>query len=235
MTISVKPEIFNRQMVRALLREIEAPGTGKTQTRRNFKLMGYPGHSDFGPSDTKGYDWHFRDKEMRFHDFRHNELMKLSPYQIGQLRWVRENFRLFDHSDECGASDHCACPSTGTPIFYADGNDDDSKWTPSIHMPRWASRITLEVTDVRVQRLQDISEEDAKAEGVDKDDEACDHIRQSCEDIGCLGPTFKCGFADLWCSINGDDSWRANPWLWAVTFVPHLINVDRFIKEREAA
>ena len=91
-------------------------------------------------------------------------------------------------------------------------------WRSPIHMPRWASRILLEITEVRVQRLQDISELDARAEGVERDTEPCDHARRSCEEIGCLGPTHKASFCELWSDINGWKSWRDNPWVWALTF-----------------
>lgn len=84
-------------------------------------------------------------------------------------------------------------------------------------MPRWASRITLEITRVRVERLQDISRADAKAEGCHHDD-PCDHKRQSCDEIGCEGPDYRVGFRNLWESINGPDSWDANPWVWVVEF-----------------
>lgn len=82
---------------------------------------------------------------------------------------------------------------------------DQVKWRPSIHMPRWASRITLEITEMRVQRLQEISEEDALAEGV----------------IGIYAHARtnpRGAFHALWGSINGPGSWDANPWVWAITF-----------------
>lgn len=75
------------------------------------------------------------------------------------------------------------------------------RWRPSIHMPRWASRITLEITGVRVERLQDISEPDAKSEGADN-----------------INGEYAEGFAVLWESINGPGSWDANPWVWVVEF-----------------
>src|SRR5690606_13727332 len=83
----------------------------------------------------------------------------------GDLIYVRETFRRFDSSNECGCSDApCGCPRTGTPIYFSDCSCSESKWTPSIHMPRWASRLTLKVTGVRVERVQDISKADAEAE-----------------------------------------------------------------------
>lgn len=92
-----------------------------------------------------------------------------------------------------------------------------SPWKPGIHMPRWASRITLEVTSVRVERLQAITEEDARAEGIEPlwrtrkiypSKYAADVSTQS----------FRDGFYTLWCEINGDDSWSANPFVWVVQF-----------------
>src|SRR5690606_3684193 len=106
-----------------------------------------------------------------------------------------------------------------TEANYAiDNRAADRRWRPSIHMPRWASRITLEITDVRVERLRDISEADAQAEGVALDTEPCDHPRRSCGDVGCLGPTHRAAFAELWMQINGAGSWDANPWVWVVSF-----------------
>ncbi|EPI4680332.1 TPA: hypothetical protein L6A15_04760 [Pseudomonas aeruginosa] len=93
---------------------------------------------------------------------------------------------------------------------------DQARWRPSIHMPRWASRILLELTAVRVERLQDISEEQALAEGVRG--EPCDHARQACADIGCWGDTAKGAFGFLWESLNGEGSWAANPWVWVIEF-----------------
>lgn len=84
------------------------------------------------------------------------------------------------------------------------------RWRPSIHMPRWASRITLEVKSVRVERLQDISEDDAGAEG--------------CEQVGWIDETdvgmssYREGFARLWNRINGSGAWEANPWVWVLSF-----------------
>ncbi|HBN8421543.1 TPA: hypothetical protein L3701_004856 [Pseudomonas aeruginosa] len=91
---------------------------------------------------------------------------------------------------------------------------DQARWRPSIHMPRWACRILLEITAVRVERLQDISEEQALAEGVRG--EPCDHARQACADIGCWGDTAKGAFGFLWESLNGEGSWAENPWVWVV-------------------
>ncbi|HUV48247.1 MAG TPA: hypothetical protein VMX11_04645, partial [Actinomycetes bacterium] len=102
---------------------------------------------------------------------------------VGDRLWVRETF---------------ACPET---VRYYRADDagilpPGTKWTPSIHMPRWASRLSLTITDVRVQRLQDISEADAEAEGLDGRDL----------------------FACTWVNLYGPKSWLTNPWVWAITF-----------------
>ena len=105
-------------------------------------------------------------------------------------------------------------------MYRANGETDPYvigyRWTPSIHMPRWASRILLEVVSVRVERLHDCSEADALAEGVKG--EPCDHIRLSCDEIGCCGPTAKGMYAALWDQINGAGAWAANPWVWVIEF-----------------
>lgn len=81
------------------------------------------------------------------------------------------------------------------------------KWRPSIHMPRWASRIDLDVTGVRIERLQDISEADAIAEGV-----------EPLTDLGAAFRPAASAYSDLWEQINGVGSWTANPWVWAISF-----------------
>ncbi|HCA7895008.1 TPA: hypothetical protein MX478_001765 [Pseudomonas aeruginosa] len=144
------------------------------------------------------------------------------PYgEPGDRLWVREAWAADAQVDAIAPSDL----SQGEPIWYpADlsvrqtGCSMISKGRvrPSIHMPRWASRILLEITAVRVERLQDISEEQALAEGVRG--EPCDHARQACADIGCWGDTAKGAFGFLWESLNGEGSWAANPWVWVVEF-----------------
>lgn len=93
----------------------------------------------------------------------------------------------------------------------------EGAWRPSIHMPRWASRITLEITDVRVERLNAISEEDARAEGII--DGGCLNYGEP-EPCGCANPEPDAtdAFAYLWQSIYGQESWDANPWVWVVSF-----------------
>jgi hypothetical protein len=101
-------------------------------------------------------------------------------------------------------------PDTLLMIKEADEPEDQMIWTPSIFMPRWASRITLEITEVRVQRLQEIAVRDAIAEGP----EPAPPFPASA-----VAPEdYLVGFRDLWESINGKGSWGSNPWVWALTF-----------------
>lgn len=106
----------------------------------------------------------------------------------------------------------CRCQKGGPDEHGLECQKFWASWRPSIFMPRWASRITLEVTDVRVQRLQDISDPDAKAEGVKPPD-----FGHSEYDAG-SDWTYRDGYASLWESINGPGSWDANPWVWVYTF-----------------
>lgn len=147
------------------------------------------------------------------------------PYGApGDVLWVRETF---SGPWGCRRLKPTEWPE-GCPIWYwADGDesDFDATWPkPSIHMPRWASRLTLEITDVGVERLQDISEEGAECEGVTP----ATPQEQT-------GARHKPAFRHLWEEINGLDSWVANPWVWVVEFQAHHMNVDAFLRDQEVA
>lgn len=134
----------------------------------------------------------------------------LPPYAPGDRLWVREAFSYADHLPE-------------TVWYWADGKVaafDCCRPKPSIHMPRWASRLTLVVTDVRVQRLQDISRDDCIAEGAPPPDGAY---------------SMRDSFRMLWEGINGAGSWDANPWVAAISFVVHRANIDALPREGAAA
>lgn len=123
----------------------------------------------------------------------------------GDRLWVRETFR----DREIGEAGH---DTVGGLVYRATENVDGlaERWRPSIHMSRQSSRITLEITGVRVERLQAISAEDAMAEGVVE-------FRPYLKGLEpCL--EWRYAFEDLWCSINGRDSWTSNPWVWAISF-----------------
>ncbi len=128
------------------------------------------------------------------------------------------------HGDEgidwaTGAGYAVRYPATDKIVEWVDGDDEvTSRCKPSIHMPRWASRLTLEITAVRVERLQDISEADAIAEGVER---VGDRFKQYMPmfDGSAYNPALaKSSYSQLWESINGPGSWAANPWVWVVSF-----------------
>lgn len=159
-----------------------------------------PGAEIFGAYDESG-DWGAR-----------------CPYgQPSERLWVRESHWWFkdEYDHETGYSPP---PLTIDDVEYrADGDDGRKVWRPSIHMPRWASRITLEITDVRVVRLNDISETDARAEGIT--DGGCLNCGEH-EPCGCAAPApdARDSYINLWEQINGAGSWDLNPWVWVVEF-----------------
>ena len=191
-----RPILFSAPMVRAIL-----AGT-KTQTRRAVKSTGM----------------YAIDASIHGEEVARRELAALAtrcPYgQAGDQLWVREAFsgpRCMDASDGCKAVPPSKWGDCSRIWYWADGNPTEGDWTrprPSIHMPRWASRILLEITAVRVERLQDISETDAEAEGIQEIvDAGVDH-----------DGTPRDAYRALWEQINGADSWSANPWVWVVEF-----------------
>jgi len=199
-----RPILFSAPMVRAVL------DGHKTQTRRILK-------------PPRGYTWHDIDAGTMVSsggDKLHYSSLS-SPYgQPGDRLWVKETWRTDKSLDKIPPSKFC-----GWPVRYeADGTvlrhgalygDADGKTRPSIFMPFWACRIFLEVTAVRVERLQGISEEDAIAEGVQS-------VKNSWHWIGADGLTPResavDAYRDLWSSINGHDSWDVNPWVRTVEF-----------------
>ena len=198
-----RPILFNGAMVRALL------DGRKTQTRHIYKNQKHPDTGcDMAACELVREPQHVIDRA--------------SPYGAsGDQLWVRETWKT-------DASLNCKSPVAFCkwPVQYdADGailkcgsfyGNTDGKTRASTHMPRWASRIMLEIVSVRVERLQDINEADARAEGVAG--EPCDHKRLSCEDIGCCDPTARGMYGALWDQINGAGTWAANPWVWCVKF-----------------
>lgn len=137
-----------------------------------------------------------------------NKGLRVIPYATGDMLWVREAFSYsWAVKDDPERRHYMPC------WYWADGNPIDGDWSkpkPSIHMPRWASRITLRVTAVKVERLQDISEEDAKAEGCEEGYCTVDGIAE--------GWSAKSDFQRLWESIHGPGAWEANPWVAAISF-----------------
>ncbi|MBV5375510.1 hypothetical protein U4Q01_06575 [Klebsiella pneumoniae] len=229
--------IFNGEMVRALL------SGRKTQTRRIVK--GTDGAVKFCKEwDINGKEV-FVVLGEKDHTGMNPVLGAIScPFgAVGDRIWVRETWGVVSHafSDDGLMIDWVPDrPATainempfgngyysGHAIYAADGDftwgDDDgyedgrSCWKPSIHMPRAASRILLEITNVRVERLNAISEEDARAEGII--DGGCINCGEP-EPCGCANPEPDAtdAFAYLWQSIYGQESWNANPWVWVISF-----------------
>lgn len=144
-------------------------------------------------------------------------LLACCPYgQPGDRLWVREAWRADRQFDSLAPRE---LNHTFTAIGYEAGGAllrlaEPGKLRPGMFMPRWASRITLEVTGVRVERLQDISQADAVAEGAPPSHPSIDAVSR---DYGY--PDFpRSWYAQLWDSINGPGSWKSNPWLWVVEF-----------------
>jgi hypothetical protein len=131
------------------------------------------------------------------------------PYGVaGDRLWVREAWKP-DNKFKGGGIPRLGITFGEGVQWRAANPDQTGPWKPSIHMPRWASRITLEITKVRVERLQDISEEDAKAEGVDY---------QECGRIGMPKRSHIAGYASLWDSLHGKGAWELNPFVWVIDF-----------------
>lgn len=172
-----RPILFSAPMVRALL-----AGT-KTQTRR---LVAEPHRSSrYGQLGDRLWvreTWGAADRFYEGHDL---DEPRVVAYRADRsaIQWDAEPPRKIPACD------------------LNTWNWDSIKWKPSIFMPRWASRITLEITEMRTQRLQDISADDAKAEGFD-------------------GSVFDAvhWYSMLWDQINGPGSWKSNPWAWAISF-----------------
>lgn len=238
-----RPIIFSATMVRALL------NGRKTQTRRVLKLAGRI--PDFiGPrgceSDPTCWGWEMPDGyfvtvegDPNDHapGWRNGWRDWVGAYAPGDRLWVREAFIIgYDIDDEYGrpsGEKKAWYRATDSNLTWFDPDTestlDNPPWRPSIHMPRWASRLTLTVTDVRVQRLQEISEDDAKAEGIEGDD----YGSWICYAHEPKGETHwadpRESYRTLWDSIHGPDAWAANPWVCAMTFAVHQCNIDQLV------
>lgn len=226
------PILFKGPLVRAILRDVDP----KTQTRRLItRLRGFGRIREFGPSDTPGYDWTFRDHRGTWNDISDKRLREVLPYQVGDRLWVREGFKTLGYGRAFGLELHYQAygydPATQYEErarfrrIFEEAPDRDDKWRPlsfgpwrpSIHMFRWMSRIDLEVTQVRVQRLQDITEEDARAEGFVHGETMPAKINGEPGQVW-FGNALS-WFSSTWDAINGAKAvWASNPWVWAIAF-----------------
>lgn len=231
--MSERPIIFSGESVRAIL------SGRKTMTRRLVKLR------EFQPSQTKGYDFTFRDRQMRWHDVSAERLLaKHAPHRAGDRLWVKESFSILngapdDYPEIVTRADMRARQTDGHS-FSGDYpfTGTVKRWRSPLFMCRSDSRLTLEVLSVRAERLQAITEEDALAEGMPDDDDRplpqfpC----RKCGGAGlvemgyspdygvtwidcdaCDTPVKR--FALMWDALNGKRApWDSNPWVWVVSF-----------------
>lgn len=201
--------IFNGEMVRAIL------DGRKTQTRRPIKWK-QTRFTEIGERED-GSKWPWSEDAEHACDFWHP-----CPFgAVGDRIWVRETFAALEsgsYEQVKPQEGHCQDLRYAATDRLAKSDADirGYKWVPSIHMPRWASRILLEITDVRVERLNSIHDVDAMREGI-QNLTTCSHA-----DFGIPGVVNAQhpvrAFQLLWESIYGADSWRANPWVWVIEF-----------------
>lgn len=227
-----RPILFSGEMVRAILdgRKTQTRRVCKLRGNWDIEFRGCGGVD--GPDWNNPSCWGFGDADGNNWGLRGDELSLEIPCPYGQpgdQLWVRETFsdvnncgapgllyradrylkdlmEVDEYLEEDGSMnyEHPHIKKYLWSVWFADV-DSEGGWRPSIFMPRWASRIQLEITNVRVERLQDISEEDAKAEGIH----------------GEAGPGMTCAnwFSILWDSINADKHpWESNPWVWCISF-----------------
>lgn len=233
--IKERPILFSAPMVRAILEG------RKTVTRRAVNPQPVL-------TEGSGFSWkgHLFGRGSDDRETSRNFSKYCCPYgKPGDRLWVRETCFINDYRESSVPENERAdCEihyrADGIPDF--EGEEELIRWRPSIHMPRWASRTLLEITDVRVERLQNISDEQAQAEGCFHTDygRKCGHTGKGWTDVGdcaapeahhpprngwmwdkttspdqCLG-TATWAFAHLWQSVGGE--WDANPWVWVVEF-----------------
>ncbi|HDL7021921.1 TPA: hypothetical protein PXM49_001509 [Yersinia enterocolitica] len=228
-TSKERPIFFNAEMVNAILsgRKTQTRRIMKVQPSEHFHPQTIHGAMDFtahwytpGVIDKDGYLQPARKDVFGVADEDEGYTFPLGA--VGDQLWVRETFQgpLFDYEQmESYLEDSAKFESPEYCVYRADGNTapefvdaDDNlhcKWRPSIHMPRLASRINLLITGVRVERLQDISEQDAMAEG-------CLYGKGNGEIDLAVRPENH--FHTLWASIYGAENWQANPWVWVINF-----------------
>lgn len=209
-----RPILLNADMVRAVL------NGSKTQTRRIIEWR-RTRYTEIAERDD-GSKWPWSEDCENGGDIWHP-----CPFgQPGDHLWVRETFMDLKGTgieSTTGQFEGFAYRADTPPGSYGDmaRKDYGLKWTPSLHMPRKASRITLEINDVRIERLQDISQADAVAEGIKSG--RCGNEtswRDAFYVPGDNQPYFNAetAYGDLWSSIYGADSWQANPWVWVIEF-----------------
>lgn len=244
--MSARPILFSAPMIRALL------DGRKSETRRALKTQPL----DILPMPkAPGREWVIleqREPESR------GKVIRCRFGVPGDYLWVRETHAIVGNVDPGWVLYRASGYESECRRYGFDGPPPESEitWKPSIHMPRWASRLTLRITEIRVQRLQEISEEDAIAEGVtmpesereERDFSLCSQcggtllvnrvnpssggmmFDSDCRDC----ETARDRYRHLWNYINGPDGWTTNPWCWALTFSVIQANVDEVLRRKTA-
>lgn len=235
-----RPILFSAPMIRAIL------NGSKTQTRRVIKpqpkwdghLWVYPPDADYSYGTT-----FVTDESMRDHLFHEVYGTHGTPYGsvygdgTADTLWVRETWNAIFRRDDgmrvwwAETPKHLRTQTNSYGVVYRADMEPEAEpypWAPSIFMPRWASRITLRITDVRAERVQEISEEDARAEGIEWTEDGPLHAHFLDPHFGGKNVpawlnfrTAREAFAVLWDTINGDRpgcSWDDSPWVWVIEF-----------------
>ena len=199
------PILFSAPMVRAIL------ARQKTQTRRVVKP-----EPQMVTHDRKTTTWEGDPGVLL--DLLEQTGRKCRYGKPGDRLWVRETFQRFSDDGEIMYRADPASLRAMNELKYDECQE--ARWRPSIHMPRWASRILLEVVSVRVERLNDISESDCWAEGIEEVIHLFDGPSQAemANRLGLCLEDAKPLYAQLWEFINGAGSWDENPWVWVVEF-----------------
>ena len=197
--------------------------------------------TEFDRSDTRGYDWHFRDQAMRWHDMRSERLLAVLPYQIGDRLWTREPWRCHGWATDVAtfmyqASERASYTEMTEQFPVADHAyikpANPGTWRSAIRMPRWVFRTTLVVTGVKIERYRDISEEDAALEGF-APGPIGDPIPETPIGNGWTVSSpggyasAKGHFMEHWETSRNIDDWDYDPFVAAYTFAVYRTNIDK--------
>lgn len=220
-----RPILFSTPMVQAILEG------RKTVTRRIVKQTDLQKEPDFFQFIGNSKDIDLPRPAVKYenptfygwHPVNNNGITYVlkCPYgEVGDRLWLRETWCYSVDENGYTHFDQYRYKADGPVTFYdADGFETNkSGWKPSIHMPRSASRITLEIVSIRTEQLHDITDTDAEREGVKVGDEGMECWDYLDNDWGRAGFTPTESFETLWQSINGEESWESNPWVWVVEF-----------------
>lgn len=195
-----RPILLNAEMVRAVL------AGRKTQTRRMLtprQLNMIDAAASIGECYPLEYGHQHENSQSYYREW--------CPFgAVGNRLWVRETWARYNIDQDSHDIAYCATTPDDWP--------KEGRWRPSIHMPRWASRITLEITGVRVERLQDISAEDVTAEGIKTLGESMWGPQWWLDAPQAAINDAQLQFSIIWSKIYGEESWQANPWVWVIKF-----------------